>query len=1777
MTSHLLLHAAPSLADLTGIVAEVRAAIRDARALPAGAPDGSHRLAVIYGSDDELEARLARVAGALASGQPFVHPGAAYYGVAAGAPAPAAALFPGYGVRRTTLVGDLAREVPAVEAWLDALGVALGTYQPGQPRAASSALPTMSLEAVLLADLAVWHALGAAGWRPDVIAGHSFGEHAALVASARVADFTRLIGVLDEIGAMAAARRTEGGALAPGMLALTAASRPLLQPLLDAAPPRLHLALDNCPQQIVVWGEAGALDELERAARARREVAFRLPDLDGAVHTPRFPLPHDEIRRAYDGVTITPGVMPMWSAASLAPVPDDPEDVRDLLALQWHRPVRFRELVRRLYDEGVRTFVEVGPADRLSGFVRDTLRGSGVTTIPTNIEGRAALTQIHAALAQLFVRGHALDADALRGPSRPRLEARTARVPAAFVAPQDDAGVRAVAAEVEAILGGSLEPADYERGFFELGLGSMGCVTLAAALERTLGVPVAQTLPFDHPTVRRLAAALAAPAAVDPGRAAPATRTRGPIAIVGIGCRFPGGEAGPEAFWEALAAGHDAVTAVPPDRPSPQAMDPSRDPDARRRQAHGAFLRDIKGFDAAFFGISPREAEALDPQQRLLLEVAWEALEHAAIDPSSLAGSATGVYVGISHADYASRLTPAGRLAVGGYLGTGNAHSTAAGRLSYVLGLRGPCLAVDTACSSSLAALHLACEGLHRGDCAVAIAGGVHLLVSPESTVYLSHALALSPTGRCRTFDAGADGYVRGEGAGLVVLKRLDEARAAGDRVLAVVHGSAINHDGRTSGFTVPSGPAQEAVIRQALDAAQCTPGAISYVEAHGTGTALGDPIEIGALGRVFGGRPADDPVRLGSVKTAIGHLEAAAGIAGVIKVVLQLQHATLTPTLHFTTPNPRAAWRDGLRVVSATTAWETPAPRLAGVSSFGISGTNAHVILGEGDAPSDMAPARDVEVLPLSAHTASALAAGARRLASSLEAAPQALGAVARTLATGRAHLGVRRAIVVHADDDVVARLRALADETPRASASAPRLAWLFTGQGAQRPGMGRALYAREPVFRAAFDACDRELSAQLDGSLREVVFGDDAARLAQTGWAQPALFAVEYALAALWQHWGVRPQIVAGHSVGEVVAATVAGVCSLEEGLRLIAARASLMQSLPAGGGMLAVEGDPARVGALAPPEVVVAAINAPDQVVLSGPGAAIAEAARILAREGLRVTPLAVSHAFHSPLMAPIVDRFRAEVAALTLRPPSIPIVSNRTGRLAGDEIATADYWVDHLLEPVQFARTVETLVEQGVTAALEIGPQPVLIALASRAPAAAGLTWLPSLAPPAGEAERMGESLAALYEQGLSIDWTAVHDANPSPRIALPTTVFEREAYWIEPDTAAPHLAGRGAATLAGVRRRDPEDAADARFALDTSAASLLLACAPDGTGTVPVASLIALALAIGGEVQAPAPMAVEDLAILTPLARDAEAQVVVMQEGASRWTARLHAREPDGGWRVCASWSLIGGAHTLDGGRTAGSDETATITGEDFYARAAHAGLAYPVEARSIETLHLGAAAADARVRPATRPGLGALPGIEAVAQVLAAAYASSGGTGRLEVTGCARAIATGPLPATATVTARWTAEGEGLAATAQAVDEAGVVVLSLVGLTTTASASPAARGTARLADRLREADAGDRRALVAQFLTGAVGGILRLPAGRPIAAELPLSRAGLDSLMALQLAAVIQRECGVAVPVGRIVDGATVASLAGVVAAGGDAASGPTPATLRAAVVDGEL
>ncbi|MDC0676176.1 type I polyketide synthase [Sorangium atrum] len=881
-----------------------------------------------------------------------------------------------------------------------------------------------------------------------------------------------------------------------------------------------------------------------------------------------------------------------------------------------------------------------------------------------------------------------------------------------------------------------------------------------------------------------------------------------PVAVIGTSCRMPLGADSPEAFWELLREGVDATSDIPSDRWDVEGFfDPDPQQPGKSYTRRGSFLRSVDQFDPSFFGISPREAQSLDPQQRLLLEVSWEALERAGQSPDALFGSSTGVFIGMMSNDYAHLISAAQtRGGSDGYAASGNEFSFAAGRLSYVLGLQGPSMVVTTACSSSLVAIHLACQSLRNGECRVALAGGASLMLSPDPWAALSRLRALAPDGRCKTFDASADGYGRGEGCGVVVLKRLSDALADGDNVLAILRGSAVNHDGPSGGLTVPNGVAQRALIRRALEAAGVEASQVSYVEAHGTGTSLGDPIELNALGEVFGpGRSPERPLWVGAVKANIGHLEAAAGVAGVLKVALAMQHGELPAQPHLRQPSPHVAWSElPVRVPMERTRWPSAKGerRVAGVSSFGMSGINAHVVLEEAPERPEVKEAgaeRPAQLLCISAKREEALRALAGRYAEHLGSHPdEKLGDVGFTAHTGRAHFAHRLSVVASSRAQMQERLSALARGEPAEQAEqgrveraeGPRVAFLFTGQGSQYVGMGRELFATEPVFRRAIEECDALLRGHLERPLIEVLYPSEgqASPLDETGYTQPALFAVEYALSAQWKAWGIEPIAVLGHSVGEYVAACVAGVMGLEQGLELIAMRGRLMQALPKQGAMAALFADEATVAEAVSPyaaEVSVAAVNGPLETVVSGARGAVTAVVEALEARGVKSRWLNVSHAFHSPLMGPMVEAFERAASKVKLGLPQRKLIANVTGRAAGEEVTQASYWSRHVRAPVRFMEGIRALQEAGAEAFVEVGPSPVLSAMGRRCvPEGVGV-WLPSLRPKRSDCAQMLESLGALYVRGAKVDFAGFDRDRARRKLVLPTYPFQRRRCWIDP--------------------------------------------------------------------------------------------------------------------------------------------------------------------------------------------------------------------------------------------------------------------------------------------------------------------------------------------------------------------------------------------------------
>ncbi|WP_433335402.1 SDR family NAD(P)-dependent oxidoreductase [Spirillospora sp. CA-294931] len=952
-----------------------------------------------------------------------------------------------------------------------------------------------------------------------------------------------------------------------------------------------------------------------------------------------------------------------------------------------------------------------------------------------------------------------------------------------------------------------------------------------------------------------------------------------PIAIVGMSCRLPGGVSTPDDLWSLVASGTDAISPFPADRgwDVEGLYDPDPDRSGKSYVRTGGFLDDIAHFDAAFFGVPPREALAMDPQQRLLLEASWEAFEHAGIDPTTLRGTRTAVYGGVMYCDYGTGTAklPAD---LEGYSANGNTGSIIAGRVSYLFGLEAASVAVDTACSSSLVALHLAGQALRQGECDLALAGGVTVMTVPSMFTEFSRQRALSPDGRCKAFGAAADGTGWSEGVGVLVLERLTDARRNGHRVLAVLRGSAVNQDGASSGFTAPNGPSQQRVITEALARAQVPAEEVDAVEAHGTGTSLGDPIEAQALFATYGkDRPEDRPLWLGSLKSNIGHAQAAAGVAGVIKMVMALQRGVLPRTLHADEPSPHVDWSAGsVRLLTEPRSWEASGhPRRAGVSSFGISGTNAHVILEEAPGAEAEPAGSSLPVVPwvISAKTEAALQAQAQQLvAHGASLDPVDVGF---SLATTRAHLE-HRAVVVGADrDELVAALRGVSGSTPVAG----RLAVVFSGQGSQRVGMGRELYESFPVFAAALD----EVLAHFDASLREVMW-DDADRLSQTGWAQPALFAVEVALYRLLESWGVTPDFVAGHSIGELAAAHVAGVWSLPDAARLVADRGRMMQALPSGGAMVAIRATEDRVRERLVDGVEIAAINGPEAVVISGTEDAVVKVAGFFDT----TKRLQVSHAFHSALMDPMLAEFEQVATNLTYERP---------GMAVPEEWCTPGYWVRHVRDTVRYHDTVQTLLDQGVTTFLEVGPDAALTATTDVEFVAAQRRDL-------NEPRQLLSAVGELHTRGVDVDWAAVFIG--ARRVDLPTYPFQRQRYWI--DSVGGSAAGQLSADHPMLAAMVPLPGSDGlvmtgRLSLDTH--PWLADHTVLGTPLLPGTALLELALHAGERAGLPS---IDELTLHAPLVFEAH-QGVDIQVAVAGETVQIRSQAPDSSWTLHASGTL----------------------------------------------------------------------------------------------------------------------------------------------------------------------------------------------------------------------------------------------------------------------------
>ncbi|WP_425554973.1 type I polyketide synthase [Kitasatospora putterlickiae] len=1322
------------------------------------------------------------------------------------------------------------------------LDVLRGT--PGAPTLERADVVQPVLWAMMLALTEVW---GSFGVRPDAVVGHSQGEIAAACVAGALS--------IEDAAKIVALRSRALGRLA-GTGAMATVSLPLarVRDRLAQGWDGVEIAAVNGPESTVVSGSPESIDRLLAEYEAEGVWVRAIP-VDYASHSSDVEVLRDTMLTELAGITARPSRIPFCST-----VTGEITDTTELDADYWYRnlrnPVRMETSTRHLLEAGHRTFVEVSPHPVLTVALQQTV-GTAATVTGTLRRGEGGPRRLLDSVARLQVCGVPVDwhtalptatGRRLRLPTYPFqrqsywLDGEDRREPVTADRPVPGAGTGSPAPEPSRHGGGELadlvrehaaavlghpDPGlvDTSRRFKDLGFNSLDAVTLLERLTAATGVPLSPTLIFDHPTPALLAGWLRAELAgerTDTGTA-PERASYGdePIAIVGMGCRYPGGVRSPEDLWRLVSEGRDAISGFPEGRgwDLEHLQDP--DPDAggggRTYTRGGGFLHEADLFDAGFFGVSPREAEAMDPQQRLLLEVSWEALERAGIRPDTLKGSPTGVFTGVMNSGYRP---PPSQVPVEfeGHMLTGNEGSVASGRVSYVLGLEGPAVSVDTACSSSLVALHLAVQSLRRGECSMALAGGVTVMASPFALIEFASQGGLSADGRCRAFGEGASGTGFGEGCGVLVLERLSDARRWGRRVLGVVRGSAVNQDGASNGLTAPSGRAQVRVVRGALGDAGLVAGEVDAVEAHGTGTRLGDPIEAQALLSAYGvGREV--PLWLGSVKSNIGHTQAAAGVAGVMKMVLAMGRGVLPRTLHAEVPSSHVDWSaGGVELLSEAREWPVVGrPRRAGVSSFGISGTNAHVIVegvAEESVPAE-GPVDGVGVVPwvVSGRSVEALRAQAGRLVEYLAGRePVEVGGVGWSLVSRRS-LFEHRAVVTGAGrEELFAGLRALAEggtadnvtvtppTTPPGGSN--RLALIFTGQGAQRLGMGRQLHRDFPVFAKAFDEACARLDAHLPVPLKDVVFGTDAELLDRTLYAQSALFALETAQFRLLEHYGIRPDHLLGHSVGEVTAAHVAGVLDLADAALMVATRGRLMQAARGDGAMIAVQATEREVLAVLGDRdqlAGIAAVNGPRSVVVSGDAAVATEVADHFAALGRRTRRLRVSHAFHSPHMESALEEFRGVLEGLTFREPALSVVSNLTGREAtAEQLCSPDYWVSHIRRAVRFGEGVERLAALGVGTYLELGPDGVLTGLVQEClPDGTDAITLPLLRARRPESGSLLTAVAQAAFAGHLPDWSPLFpDARP---VELPTYAFQHGSYWLTGDTAVSGMASAGLET------------------------------------------------------------------------------------------------------------------------------------------------------------------------------------------------------------------------------------------------------------------------------------------------------------------------------------------------------------------------------------------
>ncbi|MGW2162056.1 SDR family NAD(P)-dependent oxidoreductase, partial [Nonomuraea sp. NPDC001699] len=1492
--------------------------------------DLRHR-AVVTGDDRE---RLLRGLDALAEGRPAG-------GVVSGGNrlGDQVFVFPGQGSQWAGMGVELLDSAPAFAAAMAECEAALSSFvdwsltgvvrgEPGSPSGERADVIQPVLWAIMVSLAALWRSYGV---RPAAVVGHSQGEVAAACVAGALSleDGARIVTARSRL--VTEVLSGHGGMISVGLPAEVVNER------LARWEGRLSVAVVNGPSAVVVSGDDEALAELTAdlagAARLRRI------KVDYASHCSMVERLEERLAPMLAPIRPRHSTIPFYSTVTGSRL-----DTTELDGGYWYRnlrsPVDFHRTLARMIEAGFGVFVEVSPHPVLTGSIQECAQAAGrpAAAVCTSKRNAAGLSRLLTSLAELHVNGVEVGWETVI-PTAMRVQLPTYAFqrerywldgsgPAEAIPAVPGGDPLATVRDACAAVLGTDDPGAVDLGlpFKELGFDSAMLVEFATRLNAAAGLALTASTLFDHPTPARLAAFLSrAPGSPEPMESTP--RPDEPIAIIGMACRYPGGIDSPEGLWRLVEAGTDAVSTVPADR------------GWRTGAVPGGFLHDAAGFDAAFFGISPREALAMDPQQRLALEVTWEAVERAGIPPSTLYGTRTGVYLGAMAQDYGARMHEVSGDAEG-YTLTGTSPSVLSGRVAYTLGLEGPAITVDTACSSSLVGLHLAAQGLRSGECSMALAGGVTVMSTPGIFLEFAKQGGLSPDGRCKAFSDAADGTGWAEGVGVLLLERLSDARRHGHEVLAVLRGSAVNSDGASNGLTAPSGASQQRVIRQALRSAGLSPADVDVVEAHGTGTALGDPIEAQALLETYG-RHRERPLLLGSVKSNIGHSQAAAGVAGVIKMVMAMRQGVVPRTLHAEKRTSRVDWSaGGVELVTSPVEWpESDRPRRAGVSSFGISGTNAHVIIEAVPAP-ELQPAPEpgpqapsggsVVVVPwvVSAKSEAALAAQLDRLLSyGSHANPADLG---HSLLTTRSEFAHRAVLLATADG---------VTEIARGVAGPPAaLAVLFAGQGAQRMGMGRELAARFPAFARALD----DVLTRLPEHLKRGMSGEDPGTIDRTEFAQPALFAIEVALFRLIESWGVTPDFLIGHSIGEIAAAHVAGALSLDDACALVTARGRLMQRLPEGGAMVSVQAGEAEVEPLLESGAVIAAVNGPSSVVIAGDEAAVLATATRFARS----TRLRVSHAFHSPLMEPMLAEFREVVEGLTFHEPTTPIVSTVTGAPVDPAyLCSAQYWLDQVVQPVRFARAVRAT---GAELFLELGPDGGLSALVHQnLPEAAAV---PILRKDRSEETAALTAAARLHVRGVPVRWRELVPA--ARRVDLPTYAFQRERYWPTLSQVA------GDVTAAGLDRpRHPllgaatelPDTGGFLFTgtISTGAHPWLADHVVAGQVLLPGTAFAELALGAGGEAGY---HVLEELTLTSPLALSEREGVQVQvalgpDTGGSRTVGVYSRTEPDAPWVQHAAGVLTSEAPKVPDGGGPGQDAV-PVDLDGFYERRAEAGFSY---------------------------------------------------------------------------------------------------------------------------------------------------------------------------------------------------------------------------------------